>query len=268
MSELLEVAREAAQAGAARSCCGTSPVRACGPRRNPREPTWSRRPIWASEEAIRAVLAERRPEDVVLGEEGGWCAPMARPLRGRGWGGWRALWSWCGAGCARRRRSRPRVDLRSARWHHQLPLWPACVVRPGGGARCRGCRRRCGDRSARGRDVRRGARWHREARPTATRRPHAAAATRRCAAAWAGADRTGFAYSPQVRAHQGAVVATLIGQVRDERRAGAAALDLVLGCSRTPWMPTTSAPCAPWDIAAGALLCEQVELAVQLPACD
>lgn len=64
---------------------------------------------------------------------------------------------------------------------------------------------------------------------------------------------TGFAYDPAVRIDQGRVVATLLGDVRDVRRAGSAALDLA-------WMAAgrfdayVEFGLAPWDWAAGRLL--------------
>jgi myo-inositol-1(or 4)-monophosphatase len=64
---------------------------------------------------------------------------------------------------------------------------------------------------------------------------------------------TGFAYDPAVRIDQGRVLATLLGDVRDVRRAGSAALDLA-------WMAAgrfdayVEFGLAPWDWAAGRLL--------------
>ncbi|MBO9532977.1 MAG: hypothetical protein J7513_08395 [Solirubrobacteraceae bacterium] len=79
---------------------------------------------------------------------------------------------------------------------------------------------------------------------------------------------TGFAYSAEVRRHQAKVIAGLIDQVRDVRRTGAAALDLCWAAAGRldAYYERTVRP---WDIAAGALLCEQVGLDVRyLPTTD
>ncbi|MPZ93978.1 MAG: inositol monophosphatase [Propionibacteriales bacterium] len=64
---------------------------------------------------------------------------------------------------------------------------------------------------------------------------------------------TGFGYDPGVRARQGAAVATLLAQVRDIRRAGAASLDL---CSVATGRldAYVEQGLAPWDLAAGGLI--------------
>jgi myo-inositol-1(or 4)-monophosphatase len=76
---------------------------------------------------------------------------------------------------------------------------------------------------------------------------------------------TGLAYDAGVRAAQAQVLARVIPQVRDIRRLGSAALDLcwtALGRYDAYFERTVK----PWDIAAGALICERVELRVlELP---
>jgi myo-inositol-1(or 4)-monophosphatase len=76
---------------------------------------------------------------------------------------------------------------------------------------------------------------------------------------------TGLAYGADVRAAQATVLAQLVPRVRDIRRFGSAALDLA-------W--TAAGRCdayfersvKPWDIAAGALICERAGLQVhELP---
>jgi myo-inositol-1(or 4)-monophosphatase len=65
---------------------------------------------------------------------------------------------------------------------------------------------------------------------------------------------TGFAYDARVREQQGATVARLLGRVRDIRRFGSAALDLAwtaLGRYDAYYERTVK----PWDIAAGVLIC-------------
>jgi myo-inositol-1(or 4)-monophosphatase len=77
---------------------------------------------------------------------------------------------------------------------------------------------------------------------------------------------TGFAYDAKVRAVQAEVLAKVIPRVRDIRRFGSAALDLAwtaVGLYDAYFERTVK----PWDIAAGTLLCEAVGLrVVELPA--
>jgi myo-inositol-1(or 4)-monophosphatase len=77
---------------------------------------------------------------------------------------------------------------------------------------------------------------------------------------------TGFGYDAAVRAAQGETVARLLPYVRDIRRAGSAALDLV-------WTAAARHEAyyergvQRWDVAAGALICARAGLAVRtLPA--
>lgn len=64
---------------------------------------------------------------------------------------------------------------------------------------------------------------------------------------------TGFGYDPRLRARQGALLAWLIGQVRDVRRAGSAALDLCsVACGRLDGYYEQGLNA--WDHAAGALI--------------
>lgn len=64
---------------------------------------------------------------------------------------------------------------------------------------------------------------------------------------------TGFSYDPQRRARQGAVLASVVGRLRDVRRMGAASVDLCsVACGRVDafWERGLQ----PWDHAAGALI--------------
>jgi myo-inositol-1(or 4)-monophosphatase len=64
---------------------------------------------------------------------------------------------------------------------------------------------------------------------------------------------TGFGYQPDQRRHQGAVVAQILGRIRDLRRMGSAALDLCsVACGRVDAYYELTL--APWDYAAGALI--------------
>ncbi len=79
---------------------------------------------------------------------------------------------------------------------------------------------------------------------------------------------TGFAYDASVRAAQAEVLAGLIPRVRDIRRFGSAALDLAwTACGRyDAYFERTTKP---WDIAAGTLVCERAGLTVrELPERD
>jgi myo-inositol-1(or 4)-monophosphatase len=72
---------------------------------------------------------------------------------------------------------------------------------------------------------------------------------------------TGLAYDAKVRAAQASVLARAIPKVRDIRRFGSAALDLcwtAAGRFDVYFERTVK----PWDIAAGALVCERAGLEV------
>jgi myo-inositol-1(or 4)-monophosphatase len=73
---------------------------------------------------------------------------------------------------------------------------------------------------------------------------------------------TGFAYDARVRERQAVVLGRLLGQVRDIRRAGAAALDLAwCACGRVDAYYERGVNI--WDIAAGALICRRAGLEVR-----
>jgi myo-inositol-1(or 4)-monophosphatase len=76
---------------------------------------------------------------------------------------------------------------------------------------------------------------------------------------------TGLAYDAQVRAAQARVLARLVPQVRDIRRFGSAALDLTWTAAGR-YDAYFERTVKPWDIAAGALICERAGLLVlELP---
>jgi myo-inositol-1(or 4)-monophosphatase len=76
---------------------------------------------------------------------------------------------------------------------------------------------------------------------------------------------TGLAYDSEVRAAQGRVLARLAPRVRDIRRFGSAALDLTWTAAGR-YDAYFERSVNPWDIAAGALICERVGLRVlELP---
>jgi myo-inositol-1(or 4)-monophosphatase len=67
---------------------------------------------------------------------------------------------------------------------------------------------------------------------------------------------TGFGYAAERRREQGAVLARVIGEIRDIRRMGSAALDLCsVACGRVDAYYELGL--APWDFAAGALIAEE-----------
>jgi myo-inositol-1(or 4)-monophosphatase len=77
---------------------------------------------------------------------------------------------------------------------------------------------------------------------------------------------TGLAYDADVRAAQGNVLARLAPRVRDIRRFGSAALDLAWTAAGR-YDAYFERTVKPWDIAAGTLLCEAAGLrVVELPA--
>ncbi|WP_167051197.1 inositol monophosphatase family protein [Salinibacterium sp. ZJ77] len=75
---------------------------------------------------------------------------------------------------------------------------------------------------------------------------------------------TGFAYAVETRERQGAAFAQLITRVRDIRRAGAASLDLTAVASGrvNAYFERTLSP---WDHAAGALIAEEAGAVVKGP---
>jgi myo-inositol-1(or 4)-monophosphatase len=76
---------------------------------------------------------------------------------------------------------------------------------------------------------------------------------------------TGLAYDASVREAQAKVMARLVGRVRDIRRFGSAALDLTWTAAGR-YDAYYERSVKPWDIAAGALICERAGLQVlELP---
>lgn len=73
---------------------------------------------------------------------------------------------------------------------------------------------------------------------------------------------TGFAYDPEIRAAQARVIQRLLPSVRDIRRGGAAALDLCwCACGRVDAYFERGVHL--WDVAAGALLCTRAGLSLR-----
>jgi myo-inositol-1(or 4)-monophosphatase len=78
---------------------------------------------------------------------------------------------------------------------------------------------------------------------------------------------TGFAYDAAMRARQAEVVARVLPRARDLRRAGAAALDLAW-CACGRYDAYYERGLHEWDLAAGALIAERAGLAVRRLAAD
>ena len=77
---------------------------------------------------------------------------------------------------------------------------------------------------------------------------------------------TGFGYDGAMRARQSAVVGRVLPRVRDIRRFGAAAMDLAW-CAAGRWDAYYERGVHAWDVAAGALICRRAGLEVRdLPA--
>jgi myo-inositol-1(or 4)-monophosphatase len=188
---------------------------------------------WAAEEALRGLLERRRPDDAVLAEEGG----------GRG-------------GHSGLRWVLDPLDG-TVNYLFGIPQWCVSVACEDGDGTLVGLvhdplRRetfaavRNGQATLNGTPVR------------GSRRRELATAL----------VATGFAYDAAVRAAQAQVAARLLPRVRDLRRAGSAALDLAwTACGRLDAFYERGL--APWDRAAGALLCAAAGLELrEMPARD
>ena len=187
----------------------------------------------AAEQLIRDRIGARRPEDAILGEEGGQTGE---------------------------RRAGP-LGRRSAGWHRQLPVWPAGL---GGQHRRRGRRRRSSPERSACR-----AAMPCTTRPSAAAPGGSACRRRRVAAA--GPEplacntgvpleralvATGFGYDPGRRTVQGQVVGAVLPRVRDIRRNGACAVDLCsLAAGQVDGYYERGVQY--WDIAAGSLIARE-----------
>ena len=189
----------------------------------------------ASERAIRALLAERRPGDGFVGEEGG--------AQDTGEGGERSL-TWV-------------VDPLDGtiNFLFGIPQWCVSVaVRDGAGTLA-------------------GAVYdpNRDELFTATRAGQATLTGPEGAAELRASERdelatamvaTGLAYDARVRAAQAKVLTRVIPQVRDIRRFGSAALDLAWTAAGR-FDAYFERSVKQWDIAAGQLICERAGLSVR-----
>lgn len=226
--ELLEVAREAARAASAPLLAAFGGRgRALRSKSTPTDPV-SEADL-AAERAVRAVLAERRPDDGVLGEEGGEAAGtsglrwVVDPLDG------------------------------TVNFLFGLPLWAVSVA----------CEDPAGVRAGVVLDPVRDEEW------SATRdgpalldgrgEPLRASATADLGHALVA---TGFGYDPEVRAAQAETVGRLLPRVRDVRRLGSAALDLAWAAAGR-YDAYFERGVKAWDVAAGGLICARAGLEVR-----
>jgi myo-inositol-1(or 4)-monophosphatase len=195
----------------------------------------------AAETAIRALLAQRRPDDAILGEEGG------ETLGAGGTNGVRWI-----------------VDPLDGTVNYLFgyPQWSVSVAAEDGEGTIAGVVLD----PLRGEEVgatRSGA-LLRDGAPATVDDGASPRATTLDVALVA----TGFAYDARVRERQAEVLRRVLPRVRDVRRGGSAALDLAwtaLGRCDAYWERGVKA----WDVAAGALLCTRAGLELrELPAGD
>ncbi len=181
----------------------------------------------AAEEAIRRVLGERRPQDAILGEEGGetdgsgelrW---VIDPLDG---------------------------TVNFLFGVPQFAVSVACEDRRGTlvGVVLDPVRGECFSAT------RAGAAWRND-------EPIAASGREQLSTALVA---TGFAYDAEVRARQAEVLTRVLPRVRDIRRAGAAALDLAW-CACGRYDAYFERGVKHWDVAAGALIATRAGLTVR-----
>jgi myo-inositol-1(or 4)-monophosphatase len=223
-AELLAVAEEAARAAGA-----VLLERFGGPRRDVRAKSTptdlvSEADI-AAERALRAALAARRPEDAVLGEEGG--------DRGAGTSGVRWI-----------------VDPLdgTVNFLFGIPQWGVSVA----------CEDHDGPLAGIVHDPLRDETFAATRDGPATLGGESVESSSRDELATAMV-ATGFAYDAEVRAAQAEVAARLLPRVRDLRRLGSAALDLAYtACGR--YDAFYERGLQPWDRAAGELLCARAGL--------
>ena len=226
--ELLEVARAAARAAAAELLARFGDPAGVDTKTTATDPVSDA--DRAAEQAIRALLAARRPGDAILGEEGGETA-------GTGSSGVRWV-----------------VDPLDGTVNYLFgyPQWSVSVACEDGDGTIAGVvldplrdEEFCATRSG-------GA-------PTVNGEPVAARDASAPATLGVALVATGFAYDAGVRARQAEVLTRVLPRVRDIRRGGSAALDLAwTSCGRCDayWERGVK----PWDIAAGALLCARAGL--------
>jgi myo-inositol-1(or 4)-monophosphatase len=224
----------------------------------------------ASERAIRELLAQRRPHDGFVGEEG----HSVQGTSGLSWvvdpldGTVNFLFGipqWCVSVAVRDRRGALAgavFDANRGELFTATRCGPAALSSPAGELELAGARGRAlqgGGGAGAG-----------QAGTTAGAETGAAGGAKAEAAGGGGAlaqamVATGLAYGADVRAAQARVLARLAPRVRDIRRMGSAALDLTWTAAGR-YDAYFERSVKQWDIAAGALVCERAGLAVlELP---
>jgi myo-inositol-1(or 4)-monophosphatase len=239
-AELLDVARAAARAAAAELLARYEhAVEGLATKTTATDPVSDA--DRAAEAAIRALLAQRRPADAILGEEGG-------ETRGDGTRGAESGVRWVVDpldGTVNYLFGYPQWSVSVAAEDADGTTLAGVVLDPLRGEELGATRS--------GPLLRGGEPLGDLARPRARTLDVALVAT-------------GFAYDARVRARQAEVLGRVLPRVRDVRRGGSAAIDLAwtaLGRCDAYWERGVKA----WDVAAGALLCARAGLELrELPA--
>ncbi len=223
-TELLEVAVEAARAAGAELMARWRRPLEVGTKSTPTDPVTEA--DLAAERAIRDLLGSRRPEDAILGEEGGATGDgellwVVDPLDG------------------------------TVNYLYGLPTFAVSVAVEDAE----------GGLAAVVLDPVRDELFSatRSGPPLCDGEPISASACDSMKQSLVG---TGFAYEPAVRATQGEIVARLLPLTRDIRRAGAAALDMC-SCAAGRLDAYYERGVKAWDIAAGILICQRAGLVVR-----
>ena len=225
-ADLLAVAREAAEAAGALLVPRFGTERAVGAKSSPTDAV-SEADL-AAERAIREVLAARRPDDGILGEEGTGDLPGSSGLR------------WV-------------VDPLdgTVNFLYAVPQWCVSVAVEAEGETVAGVIL----------DPVRGELFGATHDGAATLAGRALPGSD-CDELAQALVATGFGYESEVRRRQAEVVARVLPVVRDIRRAGSAALDLAwLAAGRYDAFYERGVKT--WDVAAGLLLCERAGLRVR-----
>ena len=223
-AELLDVAVEAARAAGAELLARWRRPLEVGTKSTPTDPVTEA--DTSAEEAIREVLGRRRPDDSILGEEGGETGSgvlrwVVDPLDG------------------------------TVNYLYGLPTFAVSVaVEDAAGGIAAVVLDPVSDElfSA-----------TRSGPPFANGEPIAPSGCETLDRALVG---TGFGYEPEVRALQAEVVSRVLPRARDIRRAGAAALDMCW-CAGGRLDAYYERGVKAWDIAAGTLICERAGLVVR-----
>jgi myo-inositol-1(or 4)-monophosphatase len=249
-AELLEVAVEAARAAGAELLARWRRPLEIGTKSTPTDPVTGA--DVAAEHAIRDVLARRRPQDSILGEEGGQ-TPGAAPPRPS---------SLTENENENQTHSHTTEDSNPLRWvvdpldgtvnyMYGLPTFAVSVaVEDADGALAGVVLDPVGDELFTA---------TRSRAPLCNAAPITASS---CDTLGRALVATGFGYEASVRAAQAEVAARVIPLARDIRRAGAAALDMC-GCASGRLDAYYERGVKAWDTAAGALICERAGLAVR-----